>query len=178
MWPFFKDSKLRKYLKLSVCYFSQEKAKEKDNKQKEKQQPDQTPPTLQEPQQPEQQPKQDEEAPPPVPVHLNLDEDQTRILELVNKVESLELETRKTKDRLEECNVEKGALERDVATMKTDNDRLRTNNEAIMAEKWEVSAANTELKNRLQQSMAMSYMQVTWKMYSACNWQVFQSVFV
>ena len=28
-----------------------------------------------------------------------------------------------------------------------------------MAEKWEMSAANTELKNRLQQSMAMSYMQ-------------------
>ena len=35
----------------------------------------------------------------------------------------------------------------------------RTNNEALMAEKWEMSAANTELKNRLQQSMAMSYMQ-------------------
>ena len=28
-----------------------------------------------------------------------------------------------------------------------------------MAEKWEMSAANTELKNRLQQSMAMSHMQ-------------------
>ena len=35
----------------------------------------------------------------------------------------------------------------------------RTNNEALMAEKWEISASNTELKNRLQQSMAMSYMQ-------------------
>ena len=41
--------------------------------------------------------------------------------------------------------------------MQNDNDRLRANNEALAAEKWEMSAANADLQNRLQ---AVSYMQV------------------
>ena len=37
----------------------------------------------------------------------------------------MELEAHKTADRLSEVGVQKEALERDVATMKTENDRLR-----------------------------------------------------
>ncbi len=102
----------------------------------------------------------DSPAPPAIPPHQNLGEDGIKILELSKKLESLELDARKAKDRLEESNGQKEALERDVSTLKSDNERMRTNNEALMTEKWELSAANTELKNRLQQSMAMSYMQV------------------
>ena len=46
-------------------------------------------------------------------------------MELTSKVEKLELEARKTADRLAEVGVQKDALERDVATMKTESDRLR-----------------------------------------------------
>ena len=37
----------------------------------------------------------------------------------------MELEAHKTADRLSEVGAQKEALERDVATMKTENDRLR-----------------------------------------------------
>jgi hypothetical protein len=37
---------------------------------------------------------------------------------------------------------EKAALEREVNALRTDNDRLRANTEAMVAEKWELSAAN------------------------------------
>ena len=46
-------------------------------------------------------------------------------MELTSKVEKMELEAHKTADRLAEVGVQKDALERDVATMKTENDRLR-----------------------------------------------------
>ena len=46
-------------------------------------------------------------------------------MELTSKVEKMELEARKTADRLAEVGVQKDALERDVATMKTESDRLR-----------------------------------------------------
>ena len=46
-------------------------------------------------------------------------------MELTSKVEKMELESRKTADRLAEVGVQKDALERDVATMKTESDRLR-----------------------------------------------------
>lgn len=37
---------------------------------------------------------------------------------------------------------EKAALEREMNALQTDNDRLRANTEALVAEKWELSAAN------------------------------------
>ena len=46
-------------------------------------------------------------------------------MDLTSNVEKMELEARKTVDRLSEIVVQKDALERDVATMKTENDRLR-----------------------------------------------------
>ena len=37
---------------------------------------------------------------------------------------------------------DKAALEREVNALRTDNDRLRANTETMVAEKWELSAAN------------------------------------
>ena len=78
----------------------------------------------------------------------------------MQKVEQLEMKSKKSTDELKsKCNnVE--TLERELESLKGENERLRTANTATEAEKWELSAANTELKNRLQQTMAMNYMQV------------------
>ena len=72
----------------------------------------------------------------------------------------MELSARKTADQVRQLTSEKDNMERDVAALKADNEKLRGANEKVVAEKWELSAANTDLTNRLQQSMAMSYMQV------------------
>ena len=37
---------------------------------------------------------------------------------------------------------DKAALEREMNALRTDNDRLRSNTETMVAEKWELSAAN------------------------------------
>ena len=37
---------------------------------------------------------------------------------------------------------DKAALEREMNALRTDNDRLRVNTETMVAEKWELSAAN------------------------------------
>ncbi len=37
---------------------------------------------------------------------------------------------------------DKAALEREVNALRSDNDRLRANTETMVAEKWELSAAN------------------------------------
>ena len=43
---------------------------------------------------------------------------------------------------------EKAALEREVNALRTDNDRLRANTEAMVAEKWELSAANAGIPDQ------------------------------
>ena len=43
---------------------------------------------------------------------------------------------------------DKAALEREVNALRTDNDRLRANTETMVAEKWELSAANAGTANR------------------------------
>ena len=67
-------------------------------------------------------------------------------------------------DDLEQMTAQKMALERDVATLQGEIQQFRGNEEAMVAEKWELSAANADLQNRLQ-TMAITYMQV-------CNWNV------
>ena len=115
----------------------QEKAKEKEaknNKEKQteeqkSQPPPPPPPHASSPQQDEKQPqneKRQTDAPSPdIPPHRNLNPEQIAVMELTSKVEKMELEAHKTSDRLSEVGVQKDALERDVATMKTENDRLR-----------------------------------------------------
>ena len=72
-------------------------------------------------------------------------------------MEAVELRSRKTAaDAAERDKSAKAEL----AALKTDAERVLAANEALKAEKWELTAANTDLKNRLQQSMALSYMQV------------------
>ena len=64
-----------------------------------------------------------------------------------------------TADDLEQMTAQKMALERDVTALQTEVQQLRGNEEGMVAEKWELSAANADLQNRLQ-TMAITYMQV------------------
>ena len=80
-----------------------------------------------------------------------------RMADLTQRLEVSEIDGQRMSDALEQMTAQNSALERDVQNMQNDNDRLRANNEALAAEKWEVSAANADLQNRLQ---AVSYMQV------------------
>ena len=96
--------------------------------------------------------------PPPVPPHNA--GDQTKILELVKKVEALELEAHKSQDKLAQYADAKETLEKELTALKSENLDLKKSQESISAEKWELSAANSELKNKLQQTMAVTYMQV------------------
>ncbi len=57
---------------------------------------------------------------------------------------------------------ERDGQARELAELRADGEKLRSANEKMVTEKWELSAANNELKNRLQQSMALSYMQVVY----------------
>ena len=54
---------------------------------------------------------------------------------------------------------QKMALERDVTALQGEIQQFRGNEEAMVAEKWELSAANADLQNRLQ-TMAITFMQV------------------
>ncbi len=63
-------------------------------------------------------------------------------------------------ERLAQLTAERDGLSKELTSLRADSEKLRSTNEKIVTEKWELSAANNELKNRLQQSMALSYMQV------------------
>lgn len=99
-----------------------------------------------------------EPKPPTPPPHKSGDE--VKILELVQKVEAMELAARKSNDELNEKSNEVENLQKELNEVKEENEQLRTSQETMVKEKWELATANNELKNRLQQSMAMSYMQV------------------
>ena len=68
------------------------------------------------------------------------------------------MEAQRLSDALEQMSAQKSAVERDISSMQNENQRLQVENEALGAEKWELSAANADLQNRLQ---AVSYMQVS-----------------
>ena len=78
--------------------------------------------------------------------------------DLTRRLEATEMEAQRLSDALEQMSAQKAALERDVASIQNENERLQVDNEALAAEKWELSAANADLQNRLQ---AVSYMQVS-----------------
>ena len=80
-----------------------------------------------------------------------------RMADLTQRLEGSEMEAQRMSDALEQMTAQNAALERDVQSLQNDNDRLRGTNDALAAEKWELSAANADLQNRLQ---AVSYMQV------------------
>ena len=77
--------------------------------------------------------------------------------DLTQRLEGSEMEAQRLSDALEQMTAQNAALERDVQSLQNDNDRLRGTNDALAAEKWELSAANADLQNRLQ---TVSYMQV------------------
>lgn len=80
-----------------------------------------------------------------------------RLADLTRRLEASEQEALRLSDALEQMSAQKAALERDVAALHSEHDRLRVTNDTLAAEKWELAAANTDLQNRLQ---AVSYMQV------------------
>lgn len=80
------------------------------------------------------------------------------VQELLHQLETVEGEARRLADGLEQMTADKAALEREMSALRSDNERLRANTETLVAEKWELSAANADLQNRIQ-SMAMTYMQ-------------------
>ena len=82
-----------------------------------------------------------------------------RIEDLRNRLEDAEMRAQRTSDDLEQMTAQKMALERDVTELQNDIHRLKGNEEAMVAEKWELSAANADLQNRMQ-TMAITYMQV------------------
>lgn len=69
------------------------------------------------------------------------------------------MRAQRTSDDLEQMTAQKMALERDVTELQNDIHQLKANEEAMVAEKWELSAANADLQNRMQ-TMAITYMQV------------------
>ena len=48
----------------------------------------------------------------------------------------------------------------EIERMKGENDELKMAAEQVQQEKWELTAANNDLQQRLQQTVALSYMQV------------------
>ena len=82
--------------------------------------------------------------------------------DLTQRLEGSEMEAQRLSDALEQMTAQNAALERDVQSLQNDNDRLRGTNDALAAEKWELSAANADLQNRLQ---TVSYMQVNIDIY-------------
>ena len=75
-----------------------------------------------------------------------------------NRLEDAEIRAQRNSDDLEQMTAQKMALERDVAELQGEVQQLRGNEEAMVAEKWELSAANADLQNRMQ-TMAITYMQ-------------------
>ena len=80
-----------------------------------------------------------------------------RMVDLTQRLEGSEIEGQRLSDALEQMTAQKAAFERDAQALQVENERLMANNEGLAAEKWELSAANADLQNRLQ---AVSYMQV------------------
>ena len=80
------------------------------------------------------------------------------MVDLTHRLEASEIEAQRLSDALEQMTAQKDAFERDVQNLQDDNVRLTDTNEALAAEKWELSAANADLQTRLQ---AVSYMQVS-----------------
>ena len=72
------------------------------------------------------------------------------------------MRAQRTADDLEQMTAQKMAVERDVAELQGEIQQLRGTEEAMVAEKWELSAANADLQNRMQ-TMAITYMQVILK---------------
>ena len=72
------------------------------------------------------------------------------------------MRAQRTADDLEQMTAQKMAVERDVAELQGEIQQLRGNEEAMVAEKWELSAANADLQNRMQ-TMAITYVQVIHK---------------
>jgi len=115
---------------------------------------------------------QDEGPPPPIPPHRDLSVDDQHVYaepfkggdnhvdEMKTKMETLEEVARKDDQKLKELAAEKSQAEAETARLKAENQALKTGQEKTEAEKWELTAANTDLKNRLQQSMQLTYMQV------------------
>jgi len=111
-----------------------------------------------------------EETPPPVPPHRDLSQEQAdqhvyaepqkEDGDLKKKLETLEQESRKDKEKLVEISDEKAKKEAELSNLRAENENLKQSNEKAASEKWELTAANTDLKNKLQQSMALTYMQV------------------
>ena len=81
-----------------------------------------------------------------------------RLEDLTRRLEATEMEAHQLSDALEQMSAQKTAFERDVTQIQNENQRLQVDNESLTAEKWELSAANADLQNRLQ---AVSYMQVS-----------------
>ena len=48
----------------------------------------------------------------------------------------------------------------DIAALKADNEQLKAANESLVSEKWELNNTNNVYKKRLEQSMAMTLLQV------------------
>ena len=81
-----------------------------------------------------------------------------RMVDLTQRLEVAEEEAQRLSDTLEQMSAQKSALERDIAAMQSENEHFRANNETLNQEKWELSAANADLQNRLQ---AVSFMQAS-----------------
>ena len=72
----------------------------------------------------------------------------------------MELESRRKEDRIVHLHGEKESLSKEVKALKAEAEQMKAAGEKMAQEKWEAQAQNNDLKTRLQQSMAMSYMQV------------------
>ncbi len=57
-------------------------------------------------------------------------------------------------------NAEKATLAKELDFLRSENEKLVASNEKIGKEKWELAQSNADLSARLQQSMALTYMQV------------------
>ena len=79
------------------------------------------------------------------------------MVDLTQRLEAAEEESARLSDTLEQMSAQKSALERDIAALQGENEHLRGNSDTLNQEKWELSAANADLQNRLQ---AVSFMQV------------------
>ena len=62
---------------------------------------------------------------------------------------------------LQRVTQEKLEMQNQVATLNMELDSLKTKAETVSREKWEVSQVNTDLQQRLQQTVALARMQVS-----------------
>ena len=101
--------------------------------------------------------KQDEDprdpTPPPVPPHKTPEE--VKVIELTAKVEAMETEMRRSAEVMSKRSAEVEVVKRDLEVVRAEYERLRSNQEVIVKEKWELATANNDLKSRLQQSLQL-----------------------